>query len=73
MYQFSTAHEELDLGDSDHYSDDFYSDDFDGNRGDGDREDNGNAFDGTVQRQDAGGLQDVVNQYAQILGKASTS
>ena len=56
----STAFEEMDMGDSDDYSDDFYSDDFENTRGeDGDRDDD---LDGTVQRQNAG-LAQVVNQY----------
>lgn len=66
VYHFSSKFEEMELGDSDNYSDDFYSDDFDG-KGDGgdDRDDDGFAFDETVQKQANGGaLQDVVNQYA---------
>ena len=55
--------------DSDNYSDEFYSDDFDDDEGDEDRADGGSVFDSTVQRQGkVGGLQDVVNQYAQVLG-----
>jgi len=57
----------MELGDdSDNYSDEFYSDDFEDD--DGDHADGGSAFDSTVQRQGkVGGLQDVVNQYAQVL------
>ena len=55
--------------DSDNYSDEFYSDGFEDDDGDDDRADGGSAFDSTVQRQGkVGGLQDVVNQYAQVLG-----
>lgn len=50
--------------DSDDYSDDFYSDDFENTKGaNGDRDDGEFAFDQTVQRQNAGDLQQVVNQY----------
>lgn len=73
-YHFSSPHEELELGDSDHYSDDFYSDDFDGKgEADDDHEEEGFAFDATVQRQNAGGLQDVVDQYAQVLGNGGAA
>jgi len=52
VYNFSSRFAEMELGDSDNYSDDFYSDDFDGNGGDDeDREDGQFAFDETVQKQ----------------------
>lgn len=74
VYNFSSKFEEMELGDSDAYSDDFYSDDFEGKEeADEDRDDQAFAFDETVQKQGAaGGLQDVVNQYAQILGNLPT-
>jgi len=60
----------MELGaESDNYSDEFYSDDFEEDEVDEDRADGGSAFDSTVQRQGkVGGLQDVVNHYAQVLG-----
>lgn len=70
VYHFSSKFEEMELGDSENYSDDFYSDDFEGHEdADEDRDDGAFAFDETVQKQGKdGGLQDVVNQYAQVLG-----
>ena len=49
MNNFSSKFEEMELGDSDNYSDDFYSDDFDGKEEDADRDDGEFAFDETVQ------------------------
>ena len=59
----------MDMGDSDDYSDDFYSDDFENTVG----EDRDDGLDQTVQRQNAGALAQVVNQYQQVLGNLPNS
>ena len=75
VYEFSSKFEEMELGDSDNYSDDFYSDDFEGQEeGEEDGEfafrpakRDGAALQGQVNK----GLQDVVNRYAQYLENQS--